>query len=187
MRHDQSRRAAYQRIACEPTDVDDRGAIGAKLLKAWTKPCFGASRIRFDRACWSRWLFALAERLQASDGLDRKECFVAVMPKRLLVGKAYDSDPMEATLMQRSGAEMIAPNKTNRRLPTQPDPTDKGEGERNRVRSGHLGIAGAFLASLNVACVMLLVARRVFDADLPVIPAVASGQIVRNIAGFARF
>lgn len=47
------------------------------------------------------------------------ERFVAEVPERLIGDKAYDSDRLDAQLMQNYGTEMIAPNKINRRVPTQ--------------------------------------------------------------------
>jgi transposase len=44
---------------------------------------------------------------------------VAAVPARLIGDKAYDSDKLDDQLLQRYGTEMIAPNKTNRRTPTQ--------------------------------------------------------------------
>lgn len=44
---------------------------------------------------------------------------VADVPERLIGDKAYDSDSMDAQLMQEYGTELIAPNKVNRRVPTQ--------------------------------------------------------------------
>ena len=42
--------------------------------------------------------------------------FVANTPQRLIGDKAYDSDPLDATL-QTQGIEMIAPHRANRRKP----------------------------------------------------------------------
>ena len=47
------------------------------------------------------------------------ERIVAEVPERLIGDKAYDSDRLDEQLMQNYGTEMIAPNKTNRRTPTQ--------------------------------------------------------------------
>ena len=44
---------------------------------------------------------------------------VAEVPVRLIGDKAYDSDGLDKQLMQEYGVEMIAPNKENRRIPTQ--------------------------------------------------------------------
>jgi len=44
---------------------------------------------------------------------------VAEVPERLIGDKAYDSDRLDAALLQNYGTEMIAPNKRNRRIPTQ--------------------------------------------------------------------
>ena len=47
------------------------------------------------------------------------ERFVADVPERLIGDKAYDSDRLDEGLMKHYGTEMIAPNKINRRVPTQ--------------------------------------------------------------------
>jgi len=47
------------------------------------------------------------------------ERVVADVPERLIGDKAYDSDRLDEQLMQEYGTEMIAPNKVNRRVPTQ--------------------------------------------------------------------
>ena len=44
---------------------------------------------------------------------------VADVPERLIGDKAYDSDRLDEQLMQEYGTEMIAPNRVNRREPTQ--------------------------------------------------------------------
>jgi len=44
---------------------------------------------------------------------------VADVPERLIGDKAYDSDGLDQQLMNEYGTEMIAPNKANRRVPTQ--------------------------------------------------------------------
>ncbi len=44
---------------------------------------------------------------------------VADVPERLIGDKAYDSDRLDEQLMQEYGTELIAPNKANRRVPTQ--------------------------------------------------------------------
>ena len=44
---------------------------------------------------------------------------VAEVPERLIGDKAYDSDRLDQELMHNYGTEMIAPNKINRRIPTQ--------------------------------------------------------------------
>jgi transposase len=44
---------------------------------------------------------------------------VAQVPERLIGDKAYDSDRLDEQLMQEYGTELIAPNKVNRRVPTQ--------------------------------------------------------------------
>ena len=48
-----------------------------------------------------------------------EERIVAEVPQRLIGDKAYDSDRLDEQLMQEYGTEMIAPNKVNRRVPTQ--------------------------------------------------------------------
>jgi transposase len=47
------------------------------------------------------------------------ERIVADVPQRLIGDKAYDSDRLDERLMENYGTEMIAPNKVNRRVPTQ--------------------------------------------------------------------
>ena len=47
------------------------------------------------------------------------ERVVADVPERLIGDKAYDSDRLDERLMQNYGTELIAPNKVNRRQPTQ--------------------------------------------------------------------
>jgi transposase len=47
------------------------------------------------------------------------ERIVAEVPERLIGDKAYDSDKLDEQLMENYGTEMIAPNKVNRRTPTQ--------------------------------------------------------------------
>ncbi len=44
---------------------------------------------------------------------------VAEVPERLIGDKAYDSDGMDEQLLREYGTELIAPNKVNRRVPTQ--------------------------------------------------------------------
>lgn len=44
-----------------------------------------------------------------------EERFVAEVPERLIGDKAYDSDGLDAQLMQGYGTEMIAPNRAKRR------------------------------------------------------------------------
>jgi transposase len=44
---------------------------------------------------------------------------IADVPERLIGDKAYDSDRMDERLMEEYGVELIAPNKANRRVPTQ--------------------------------------------------------------------
>jgi transposase len=48
-----------------------------------------------------------------------QERFVAELPERLIGDKAYDSDRLDERLQQHYGMELIAPNKINRRVPTQ--------------------------------------------------------------------
>ena len=48
-----------------------------------------------------------------------KERLVADVPERLIGDKAYDSDRLDQKLMEHYGTELIAPNKINRRPPTQ--------------------------------------------------------------------
>jgi transposase len=48
-----------------------------------------------------------------------EERIVAGVPERLIGDKAYDSDRLDQTLMENYGTELIAPNKVNRRRPTQ--------------------------------------------------------------------
>ena len=48
-----------------------------------------------------------------------QERLVADVPERMIGDKAYDSDGLDAQLMQKYGIEMIAPNKENRRIKTQ--------------------------------------------------------------------
>lgn len=48
-----------------------------------------------------------------------EERFVAEVPERLIGDKAYDSDRLDETMMQKFGTEMIAPNKAHRRVRTQ--------------------------------------------------------------------
>jgi len=48
-----------------------------------------------------------------------EERIVADVPERLIGDKAYDSDALDERLMQHYGTELIAPNKQNRRVPTQ--------------------------------------------------------------------
>lgn len=45
-------------------------------------------------------------------------CYVAEEPKHLIGDKSYDSDGLDASLAAR-GIEMVAPNRRNRRHPTQ--------------------------------------------------------------------
>lgn len=48
-----------------------------------------------------------------------EERVVKEVPERLIGDKAYDSDALDQQLMQQYGVEMIAPNRENRRVPTQ--------------------------------------------------------------------
>ena len=48
-----------------------------------------------------------------------EERIVADVPERLIGDKAYDSDRHDQRLMENYGTELIAPNKINRRRPTQ--------------------------------------------------------------------
>ena len=48
-----------------------------------------------------------------------EERVVADVPERLIGDKAYDSDRLDEELMQEYGTEMIAPNRQNRKVPTQ--------------------------------------------------------------------
>lgn len=48
-----------------------------------------------------------------------EERIVAEVPERLIGDKAYDSDRLDQKLMETYGTELIAPNKVNRRVPTQ--------------------------------------------------------------------
>src|SRR5271154_3053629 len=48
-----------------------------------------------------------------------EERIVAEVPERLIGDKAYDSDGMDEQLLAQYGTEPIAPNKINRRVPTQ--------------------------------------------------------------------
>ena len=41
------------------------------------------------------------------------------VPKRLIGDKAYDSDPLDTQLIEQYGVEMISPNRSNRKRPTQ--------------------------------------------------------------------
>ena len=48
-----------------------------------------------------------------------EERVVADVPERLIGDKAYDSDRLDEQLMQEYGIELIAPNRQNRKTPTQ--------------------------------------------------------------------
>lgn len=41
-------------------------------------------------------------------------CFLDELPEKLIGDKAYDSDPLDQTLAEQYGIEMIAPNRGNR-------------------------------------------------------------------------
>jgi transposase len=45
--------------------------------------------------------------------------FVRALPARQIGDRGYDSDPLDRLLQQQYGIEMIAPNRSNRRTPTQ--------------------------------------------------------------------
>ena len=47
-------------------------------------------------------------------------CFTAALPTRLIGDRAYDSDPLDADLAAW-GVELIAPHRTNRRVPPTQD------------------------------------------------------------------
>jgi transposase len=46
-------------------------------------------------------------------------CFLKNAPDRLVGDMAYDSDELDERLLEERGIEMIAPNKRNRKVPTQ--------------------------------------------------------------------
>ena len=48
-----------------------------------------------------------------------EERFVADVPERLIGNKAYDSDRLDEQLLNDYGTELISPNKSNRKIPTQ--------------------------------------------------------------------
>lgn len=48
-----------------------------------------------------------------------RERFVAEVPERLIGDKACDSDRLDERLLAHYGIELIAPNRINRRVPTQ--------------------------------------------------------------------
>ena len=52
------------------------------------------------------------------DTLDKR--FIEEKPERLIGDRAYDSDPLDASL-QKQGIEMIAPHKSNRKKPATQD------------------------------------------------------------------
>lgn len=56
--------------------------------------------------------------------------FLPDLPARLIGDRGYDSDPLDATLRERYGVEMIAAHKRNRRRP----PTQDGRPLRRRKR-----------------------------------------------------
>jgi transposase len=47
------------------------------------------------------------------------EAILDELPARLIGGKAYDSDPLDATLQQEYGIELIVPNRRGRKRKTQ--------------------------------------------------------------------
>lgn len=47
------------------------------------------------------------------------QAFVAQSPEKLIGDKAYDSDELDARLLEERGIELIAPNRSNRKSPTQ--------------------------------------------------------------------
>ena len=55
---------------------------------------------------------------KAKRGKGTKIMIVSELPQRMLGDGAYDSDPLDARLTKR-GIEMIAPNRSNRRVRTQ--------------------------------------------------------------------
>jgi len=52
-------------------------------------------------------------------GKTMAERIVPDVPERLIGDKAYDSDRLDREMMQNYGTEVIAPNRTNRRVQTQ--------------------------------------------------------------------
>ena len=46
-------------------------------------------------------------------------CFTEQLPTRLIGDKAYDSDPLDRTLEEEYGIELIAPNRRGRKRNTQ--------------------------------------------------------------------
>ena len=46
-------------------------------------------------------------------------CFLDELPERPIGDKAYDSDPLDQTLAEEYGVEMISPNRSNRKQKTQ--------------------------------------------------------------------
>ena len=48
-----------------------------------------------------------------------EERIIAEVPERLIGDKAYDSDKLDQDMMEEYGVEVIAPNKENRKVPTQ--------------------------------------------------------------------
>lgn len=48
-----------------------------------------------------------------------EERIVPDVPERLIGDKAYDSDGLDKKLMENFGTELIAPNRTNRKIKTQ--------------------------------------------------------------------
>jgi transposase len=45
--------------------------------------------------------------------------FIAEEPQRLIGDRAYDSDPLDERLAKQRGIQLIAPNRSNRRILTQ--------------------------------------------------------------------
>ena len=58
-----------------------------------------------------------AEVKLVGDTLENR--WLAEMPEKLIGDKAYDSDPLDQKLEDEYGIEMIAPNRSNRKVPTQ--------------------------------------------------------------------
>jgi transposase len=67
-----------------------------------------------------RILVALAEDLKERGDLDLSECFIDGLPDKLIGDRAYDSDPLDATLAIQ-GVEIIAPHRRNRKKPKTQD------------------------------------------------------------------
>jgi transposase len=58
---------------------------------------------------------------------------VADVPERLIGDKAYDSDRLDEQLMQEYGTELIAPNRQNRKTPTQDGRPLRRDGRRWKI------------------------------------------------------